>query len=791
MGLPEPTTTEAAGWPAVESAAGGRRGLLATAALLLFVSGVSALVYQVLWLRLLGLVFGVTVYAASTVLASFMGGLALGSALGGRLADRIRRPLLGYAIAEAAVGVLAVGTPPALRAVQGLYVRLYPLIGDHLGRLTLVRFLLSSLVLLVPTTLMGATFPLIVRSCVLDSRRLDNRAGLLYASNTAGGIAGTLLAGFYLIGGIGIAASFWLAAILNWGVGLVGAALSVAFERSPALASEEPERPEARGQAGILSAGARRLVLWVFCLSGLASLALEVVWFRILVLFLQITTYAFTIMLATFLAGIAAGSALLSLLIRRRHGSLLLLAALELGVAVAAVFSLVAIATSYDTVALLQPFLHRPAERRVALMIVMSVLVLFPATMLLGMAFPLGLRLWAVGAADHEQASGRRVGQFYSLNVLGSIVGAVLGGFLLLPLLGSRGSVEALAGLFLLSGLVLLVAARGRRALVMGFGGLICFLVVCRLAPDPFAVALAHRYPGERLLWQEEGVQTTVSVQRMANGVRVMYLDGLHQASDAAAMVDVHRRIGALALALHPHPHRALVIGLGGGVTAGAVARDMDASVCVVELSLAVVRGAHWFHHVNSEVLARPNVDLRIDDGRNFLLLTREHFDVITADIIRPNYAGAGNVYSTEYFALARRALADDGVMVQWIDPANAAQHRLLLRTFLSVFPESTLWADGSLVAGTRSPLHLDPADMEARLRDPSLREALSVLGVSSLDSLRSLYRAGPDTLRRFVGPGQLVTDDRPLVEYFLSLPKGHRPIDFPAQGGAHDTELR
>jgi spermidine synthase len=195
------------------------------------------------------------------------------------------------------------------------------------------------------------------------------------------------------------------------------------------------------------------------------------------------------------------------------------------------------------------------------------------------------------------------------------------------------------------------------------------------------------------------------------------------------------------------------------------------------------VKGAHWFHHVNGEVLARPNVSLRIDDGRNFLLLTREQFDVITADIIRPNYAGAGNVYSAEYFSLARRALADEGVIVQWIDPANAAQYKLLLRTFLSVFPKATLWADGSLVAGSRSPLYLDPVAMEARLSDPSLREALAILGVSSLESLRSLYRAGPDTLRQFVGPGQLVTDDRPLVEYYLSLPRGHRPVDFSDKG--------
>jgi spermidine synthase len=286
--------------------------------LLFFLSGISGLIYQVLWMRHMSFIFGVTIYAASAVLASFMAGLALGSYLAGRTVDRLQNPLLWYGVAEILVGISAVLTPVALDWVQQAYVAAFPTLSKGLALLTLARFLFSSMVLIIPTTLMGATLPIIIKSSLLEKEGLGARVSLLYASNTAGAIAGALLAGFYLIGSLGMAVSFRLAAALNIIVGAL--AIGAAFVWQPKSAAIESSAPVVEltdSTVETISPRAAKIVLWVFGISGLTSLALEVIWFRILILFLEATTYAFTIMLATFLFGIAAGSYLAALLIKR------------------------------------------------------------------------------------------------------------------------------------------------------------------------------------------------------------------------------------------------------------------------------------------------------------------------------------------------------------------------------------------------------------------------------------------------------------------------------------------
>jgi spermidine synthase len=384
-----------------------------------------------------------------------------------------------------------------------------------------------------------------------------------------------------------------------------------------------------------------------------------------------------------------------------------------------------------------------------------------------------------------EGAPGARIGRFYSWNVCGSILGALAGGFVVLPMMGSRNGVLALAGLSLASALWLASAlpAPSRRAgWIWTSAGALVFAVVALKAPGPFDIALARRHPGERLLWSQEGPQASVSVHQMGVA-RVLYLDGKHQADDTPLVVQIHREIGALALAVHPQPRRVLVIGLGGGVTAGAAALDPAARLDVVELSPAVIGGAEWFRHVNGDLLHRPNVRMRVDDGRNVLLLTPEKYDVITADIIQPHHAGAGSLYSAEYFQLAREALKDDGVMVQWISLHTGQHYKLILRTFLSVFPEASLWGDGSLVVGSKQPLRLDAETFARRMAEPGVREALAPLGVHDFASPEALHVADGPALRAFAGDGPLLTDDRPLVEYYLSLPRDNRPADLSPLG--------
>jgi spermidine synthase len=740
--------------------------------------------YQVLWLRLLSTIFGVTAYAASTVLATFMGGLALGSIVAGRLADRVHRPLRWFGAVELGIGASALLTPWLLGAAQALYAAVPVTIADNFALLTLVRVACSAAVLLVPTTLMGATLPLVVRSSVVTRGDQGPRVGLLYAVNAGGAITGALLAGFYLIGTVGLRRTFLVAAALNALVAVAAFALSrrvgLGASRGADSASASADRPDdgladcpnpsvgtarrAVHQHGPVVPPARgataALVLTFFGLSGLASLALEVIWFRMLVLLLPATTYAFTTMLATVLGGIAAGSALATRMLRRDRDWVRTLALVNLGTGLAVLASLLALTTTYAM------------GWKTSAPVQASVLAIFPSALLMGMAFPIALRVWSGSGDPEDPVLAQRIGVAYATNMLGAIAGAVLGGFVLLPLVGSRVSLALAAGLYVISGVLLATrAAQPRRLLVPAVLAVVACLQLARLQQDLFAVTIGRRYPkGEIVLWSEEGVQTTVSVNRAPGGMQVMYLDGLHQANDSFSMVQVHAQIGLLPLALHPDPRDVLVIGLGGGATAGAVSRHADVDVDVVELSDSVVRGAARFAHVNNDILRQPHVRVRVSDGRNYLALTTKRYDVITADIIQPQHAGAGLVYSREYFELARAALEDDGIMLQWIGHRSRVEYDLIKRTFLQVFPEATLWNGGTLMVGTRRPLRVSRSAFERKLEDARTAAALRDVGLGSWDALMGAFSGDAAAMRAFVGDGPVLTDDHPRIEYHRSL---------------------
>jgi spermidine synthase len=754
------------------------RWLLPTLLVLFFCSGASALVYQVLWMRLLGLTFGVTVWAASTVLACFMGGLALGSVLAGRWVDRSSRPLLWFGLCEAAVGVCGLLTPAALRAAERLYVALHPFVPDSLGPLTLVRVVLAGVVLIVPATLMGATLPIVIKSSALSSAGLGERVSLLYATNTAGAILGSLAAGFVLIGSFGISVAFGLAAATNGFVAGISFIAAGAVRRVDRVSATSVPVAEQFAAAPAIGSRARTAVLLTFAVSGFCSLALEVVWFRVLTLYVPATAYAFTIMLATVLLGIASGSYCAARLMARRLDWLLMLAAVELAIGAFTVLSFGALGWSYDLLTRLSSF-HVPELGIVALA---SGIAILPATLLLGVAFPIGLRLWSDTGVDAAERTGATVGVFYSLNLVGAIVGAMVGGFVLLPWLGTRDSIAALAALSLLAALGLLAFTRRRAALPLGVGGFALFLVSLATLPDPFA-ALERRYPEGRVVWREEGVQTTVSIHEETGTGHVMYLNGLHQASESPQEARVHQMIGHLPMLLHPNAQHALVIGLGGGATPGAVSEHTGTTVDVVELSGTVIDGARWFGSVNNNVLTQPNVRLRVDDGRNFLLLTDQRYDVITADLIQPFHAGAGNLYSAEYFRLARQSLAAGGIMAQWIGYQSDVRTKLLVRTFLTVFPDATLWKTETgqpeyVMIGSARPLELRRAEMQRQLQSPAARLALRSSAGDPVDALLALFQAGPDELREYAGAGRILTDDQPMIEYYLSLPRSGPPAD-------------
>ena len=771
--------------------------LLPALSSLFFVSGISALIYQVLWLRLLGLVFGVTTYAASTVWASFMAGLALGSMSAGKLADRVRRPLMWFGACELLIGITALATPGALTLLQQLYVRLYPALPDSLPVMTLVRFVIAFAVLIVPTALMGATLPLVIKSSTFRTSRLGERMALLYGMNTAGAIVGALTAGLYLIQVYGIHTTFFVAAALNLLVGssalaIGGKVVAAEPEKGTGVVSDQLEKAGTFADQRILEMTpvpfSLNLILAVFALSGFTSLALEVVWFRVLTLFLRPTVYGFALMLSAILAGIAIGSYLVTPLLDRRGKWIAVLAGLEMGIGVAGVLSFRALTQMSPVTAKVVPYLSRVMEEWLVYPTVGSLLAIFPTALLMGMAFPIGLRLWTGGGRDGGRAVAERIGIFYSVNLAGAILGSIVAGFFLLPEIGSRSSLIALGAITFGSGLLLLAVSELRVSLrvIAAVVASVVFAAAVRSSADPFAHFVDQRYHGSRILWQEEGVEATAVVLAARNGDLSLTVNGNHQASTGRGMVYVHRSIGHLPMLLHPEARQALVIGLGGGATAGAVALHDGVDVDVVELAGSVLRGAQKLgDDINYGLFHRPNVHLRVDDGRNYMLLTRKKYDVVTADVILPIYAGSGNLYSAEYFQIIRRVLKPGGMVLQWVAGTDA-EYKTIARTFLSVFPEATAWKDGTLLIGTLEPLLLRRRDFEWKLQLPGRAQGARDLGATSFDELLAMYKAGPDELRAFVGPGPTLTDDRPLVEYFLSLPRDHDVDLRPLKGDVH-----
>jgi spermidine synthase len=745
---------------------------------------VCALVYQVMWLRLLALVFGVTVYAASTVLAGFMAGLGVGSFVAGRLATRITRPLAAFGIAEVLVGITAFLSPVVLDALTQVWVSVHASLPDSIAVITVIRFAVAFLVLIVPTSLMGATLPLVIKSAVAREARIGGRIGLLYAINTTGAIVGALFAGFYLISEVGVELSFRLAAISNIAIGVVALIAAYAMPAQPAKPA--PEVADGAGPSGTVTSGQRLIVLWTFFVSGLMSLALEIIWFRILVVFLRPTAYAFTIMLACVLAGIALGSALAAPVLRRRGQWLPVLAVIQALIGIAAVLSFNALTRSQAAIDVATPWFDRLGlNTYLAPLVASSLVAMLPTTLLLGLAFPIGLSLWA--GDDTSDETSRRVGAFYSLNVFGAILGSVLAGFFLLPAMGTRNSLIAVSALAIASSMALAWSQRRLRpSFAYAVTGLapILFAAGAFASVDPFDVAFARFHRNETLVWREEGVQTTVAVHDRAGNppMRVMYLDGNHQANNSIPTAFVHHRIGALPVMLHQAPTTALVVGLGGGATPGAVARH-KVDVDVVELSAAVVAGSEFFKDINFDLLARPSVHLRVDDGRNFLMMGRKKYDVITADIILPRHAGAGSLYSKEYYELVRDSLAEGGLVMQWNGGDSMTEYKLLMRTFLSVFPHTTLWGDGSLMLGSMKPFTLSTSAYEAR------RKGFEQFPWD-LATLKRIYIAGTDDIKAFVGDGPILTDDKPVIEYFLSLPKGDAPGGYNGPKGVFEKIL-
>ncbi len=688
--------------------------------LLFLLSGAAALVYEVVWVRSLSLVFGGSHLAVTTVLVTFMAGLALGGWLFGRRADRMTRPLLAYGLLELGIAVSALGCAGLLALYPVLYAPLARLDESSVAWLTSLRVLFATAAMIVPTTLMGGTLPVLSRLLAARSGSVGRELALLYGFNTLGAVIGTLACAFLLLRTLGVSGTTWIAVGTNATIGLVALASGV---RVPAALAPAARPNGVRGDVPDLPA---RLVLVGIGISGFCALGYEVLWTRVLSLIVGTSVYGFAVMLVAFLGGIALGGQAPSFAPRARgrtdvrsSGPVRWFGAVQLSIGATALATTYALGRLPMHAARLERLLlagDAGFGARQATSFLLAVAFMAVPAFFMGLAFPLA------GAvhARRRLAVGGAVGEVLAINTVGAILGAAVSGFALLPLLGIERSLQALASLNVGLGLLTLVAALGparrRPALALGGLALVAALVALALAPGfgrtwdrQFLAVFRNNQRAafdtpERVeealaqtdvLYYHEGVNETISVIRPKRGTQGFVVNGRVEASTRREDVQCQRALGHLPLLLHEDPRRVFVLGLGTGMTLGATAVHRGVErITLAEIERGVFPAARTFGEYNHHVLEDPRLRIVHDDGRNFLRTTRETFDVITADPIHPWSGGASYLYTVEYFRSAAAHLAPGGVLCQWLPIYEMTPDDLksVLRTFAASFRHTAVW---------------------------------------------------------------------------------------------------
>jgi spermidine synthase len=757
---------------------------------LFFISGATALIYQVAWARMLTQIFGNTTHAIATVLSAFMGGLALGSYVLGRVADARRDPLLIYGLLEGGVGVYGLVVPALFALTQQAYSRLYALAEASFTVFSLILFGLCFAVIVLPTALMGATLPILSRYCVTQFAALGRRIGDLYAINTFGAVVGCAISGFFLIPELGLRGSVRLAAFLNLGIALaVVAAVWPLRSRSRTPAAPAAADTEAAAPAGPRS-HLDTALLATFALSGAAAMVYENAWTRALTLVIGMSTYSFTIMLTTFLVGLGVGSFLYARWWGHR----------DVGVAGFGLLQLLIALSALATIPLFErlPFLFLRLHHGfgdsfaqfLGIQIVLSALVMIVPTLLLGATFPVVARIYT----QSLYRIGSSVGTAYASNTLGAIVGAFLGGFVLIPTVGVQNSIGLAVTATAVGGVALVVLdtslRQGRRLataaamFVVAVTAVLSFRTWDKHVMTSGVTIYAHNYTSlptdalrrewmqrDDLLYYREGLTATISVHRSA-GSDYLYekINGKVDASFGDTPTQL--MVGYLPMLLNPDAKRVLVIGMGSGMTAKAVAAFPVERLEVAEIEPAVVESARFFAEKNGRIHDDPRVRFVHADGRNYLLAVRDRYDVIISEPSNPWIAGIGNLFTREYYQAALSRLAEGGVFGQWMQTYGMAPEdlRMVYRTFAEVFPDVSLWAvndSDMLLIGTVRPQRLRLTDWQRVLAArPTAREDLRELGFVDAYSLMAMYLMPKAILLKMAGDAEYNLDDLPRLEF-------------------------
>lgn len=760
-----------------------------------FFSGAAGLIYEVAWAKSLGLFFGHSVYANATVLGIFMGGLAAGSAWLGRWSERFKRPLILYAWIEVLVACTGALSILTLIAFHRFYGQILLALSSVPTLVLGLRFFCAALVLLLPTFLMGGTLPVLVRSLRRSSEEVESSVELgwaisrLYWVNTLGAVAGTLTAGFTLIPRLGLRASVAFAAGLN----LLAAVTAFRLARSHQMPNEEtPAESDRRGRTPAAELTLSPSPYPVFLLSafgivGATAMSYEISWARLLGTILGSSTYAFTLMLSTFLAGMVLGSILYERSSASRPPTIATFAHTQTLTALAALLFL---ALFRKLPALVPPILQITHQRFGGLILAQFLtcaLAMLPAAIVFGFNFPAVATLIAVSSGRAIQ-SAESVGVAYAANTSGAIFAAVGTGFFLVPWIGSFRVVALSAVLNVLLAVALLLRSRpcGKALLSMN-AAMTAFAVYAGWSTTFYDRALAsfgtvlywnnrsdrltleERANLEDTIFLQDGLNATISVSRSDSYI-ALKTNGKVDASSVDT--ETQLLLGHLGVIFHLHPQRVLIVGFGAGMTASALLRypEVERLDCI-EIEPAVLRAAPFLEPLNRGVLRDPRLHLVLEDARNALITTRDRYDLIVSEPSNPWIAGIATLFTDEYYGAIRQHLAPGGIFVQWVQgySLEPTDFKMILATMVPHFLDVTLWhsagPDFLLLARTDTrPLDFDRS--RAFWSESRLHEDFASLRLTRPESWPVYFSLNDSEVRTLAQGSMRNTDDRTLLEY-------------------------
>ena len=766
-----------------------------------FLSGACGLIYEIVWQRMLNLVFGTSVYSVATILTAFMGGLALGSWYFGKRADRSARPLMLYALLEIGIGISALFIPLAIKIVTAVYVSLHHVLPQNFTLLTLMKFLLCSIVVLVPTILMGATLPAASRYVIRNLSVVGGRVGGLYGINTLGAVAGTVAAGFFLVVTLGSNLTTFVAASVNITLGILALILDRIVPLAPVAQEEAQPVPSTAPISSVTPAGAdektalpRSLILLAAGVSGFCALAYEVYWMRTLTFYGWNSIYAFPTMLASFLCGSALGSLIITWFADRRKFPTVFYGILQIAIALASLYTIWQFTSIGDFAYKIWRLSEPGWSSFVRAGFIVSFITISIPALLMGMVIPLAISLYA---RDLKKV-GSAVGSVYAINTIGCVLGSFFAGFLFIPLFGITVSILIVTALNLVNGTLILMYGpltrwRWSRP-VLALASIVILILGIVLVPkdrpisfySPFYRSLER---GDQILFYKEGVGATVSVRQFFpntydNGLyKVIEADGINVAGTSPMLRVTQIMQGHMPLILYKaftgnDPQYAFILGLGSGESSHCITLHPIKRLDCLEIVPAERQANVHFHDINHRILENPKFKLTIEDARNFLLTTTTRYDVIESDSVHPEIDIA--TYTKEYFKICRDRLTENGIFSTWIPLFNLSEENLkiMMRTLNEVFPHVMVWYTPNyqnkhaLLMGTKNKLHIDVDLLRAELAKTEIASSLAEIGVTSEYDILSSFLTDERAITDYVRSSLVNDDGHMYLPHFLPRQK-------------------